>query len=166
MTSLYHHRNHQELTHQEKENTIQFHHQHHHQILLLFLRTTTYTIKQFFSYIKRRFTCISYHQRKYTKKKQPVFSNVDEPIVITTTTKTNNIDVKKSPQLKNGTVENRFDCPSCDASFKVKGYLTRHLKKHSTSKAFECPFSITMVFMEVNVIQQVDSVGGTLSKFI
>ena len=41
-------------------------------------------------------------KRKYTKKKQPVFSNVDEPIVITTTTKTNNIDVKKSPQLKMG----------------------------------------------------------------
>lgn len=79
-------------------------------------------------------------KRKYTKKKQPVFSNVDEPIVITTTTKTNNIDVKKITTTKNGTVENRFDCPSCDASFKVKGYLTRHLKKHSTSKAFECPF--------------------------
>ncbi|CAX42961.1 proteolytically activated transcription factor, putative [Candida dubliniensis CD36] len=81
-----------------------------------------------------------YTKRRYTKKKQPVFPNQDEPIVITTTTKTNNIDVKKVTTTKNGTIENRFDCPSCDASFKVKGYLTRHLKKHSTNKAFECPF--------------------------
>ena len=34
-----------------------------------FLRTTTYTIKQFFSYIKRRFTCISYHQEKIHQEK-------------------------------------------------------------------------------------------------
>ncbi|CAN3368443.1 transcriptional regulator Stp3p [Diutina catenulata] len=33
-----------------------------------------------------------------------------------------------------------FNCPHCNASFKVKGYLTRHLKKHNSSKAFMCPF--------------------------
>lgn len=33
-----------------------------------------------------------------------------------------------------------FDCLYCDASFKVKGYLTRHLKKHNSLKAFVCPF--------------------------
>lgn len=33
-----------------------------------------------------------------------------------------------------------FDCIHCNASFKVKGYLTRHLKKHNSSKAFICPF--------------------------
>lgn len=33
-----------------------------------------------------------------------------------------------------------FDCTHCNASFKVKGYLTRHLKKHNSSKAFACPF--------------------------
>ncbi|EAZ62825.2 zinc finger protein involved in pre-tRNA splicing [Scheffersomyces stipitis CBS 6054] len=32
------------------------------------------------------------------------------------------------------------ECPHCDAAFKVKGYLTRHLKKHSPAKAFVCPF--------------------------
>ncbi|KAK6461466.1 zinc finger protein [Scheffersomyces coipomensis] len=31
-------------------------------------------------------------------------------------------------------------CPHCDAAFKVKGYLTRHLKKHNSAKAFMCPF--------------------------
>lgn len=34
----------------------------------------------------------------------------------------------------------RFECKHCHARFKVKGYLTRHLKKHSASKAFKCPF--------------------------
>ena len=34
----------------------------------------------------------------------------------------------------------RFQCPHCNASFKVKSYLTRHVKKHSSSKAFNCPF--------------------------
>ncbi|KAK6459233.1 zinc finger protein [Scheffersomyces xylosifermentans] len=32
------------------------------------------------------------------------------------------------------------ECPHCDAAFKVKGYLTRHLKKHNSAKAFMCPF--------------------------
>ncbi|CUM63209.1 uncharacterized protein PRCAT00000779001 [Priceomyces carsonii] len=33
-----------------------------------------------------------------------------------------------------------FECPHCEAKFKVKGYLTRHLKKHNSAKAFVCPF--------------------------
>ncbi|ODQ81431.1 hypothetical protein BABINDRAFT_159725 [Babjeviella inositovora NRRL Y-12698] len=33
-----------------------------------------------------------------------------------------------------------YNCLICEASFKVKGYLTRHLKKHSSAKAFVCPF--------------------------
>ncbi|WEJ93125.1 Zinc finger protein [Yamadazyma tenuis] len=34
----------------------------------------------------------------------------------------------------------KFECSFCDARFKVKGYLTRHLKKHQSLKAFRCPF--------------------------
>ncbi|CAK7895826.1 transcriptional regulator Stp3p [[Candida] anglica] len=34
----------------------------------------------------------------------------------------------------------KYTCSHCDAKFKVKGYLTRHLKKHNSSKAFMCPF--------------------------
>ncbi|EDK40275.2 hypothetical protein PGUG_04373 [Meyerozyma guilliermondii ATCC 6260] len=33
-----------------------------------------------------------------------------------------------------------YQCEHCDASFKVKGYLTRHTKKHNVAKAFVCPF--------------------------
>jgi hypothetical protein len=46
---------------------------------------------------------------------------------------------KKSRSSSTGS-DSSFDCPHCDATFKVKGYLTRHLKKHSSSKAFVCPF--------------------------
>ncbi|KAK9470708.1 uncharacterized protein V1510DRAFT_404789 [Dipodascopsis tothii] len=33
-----------------------------------------------------------------------------------------------------------FHCPHCPARFRIKGYLTRHLEKHATSKAYTCPF--------------------------
>lgn len=33
-----------------------------------------------------------------------------------------------------------FMCPKCHASFRIKGYLTRHMKKHATKKAYNCPF--------------------------
>lgn len=38
-----------------------------------------------------------------------------------------------------GTV-GQYTCPQCGASFRIKGYLTRHLKKHATKKAYNCPF--------------------------
>lgn len=33
-----------------------------------------------------------------------------------------------------------FVCHVCGAGFKIKGYLTRHVKKHATEKAYTCPF--------------------------
>lgn len=34
----------------------------------------------------------------------------------------------------------RFVCPHCDAAFRVRSYLTRHLRKHTNANAFVCPF--------------------------
>lgn len=34
----------------------------------------------------------------------------------------------------------RFVCSECNASFKVKSYLTRHARKHNNAMAFRCPF--------------------------
>lgn len=34
----------------------------------------------------------------------------------------------------------KFICNQCDAAFKVKSYLTRHMRKHNNAKAFVCPF--------------------------
>ncbi|KAK9477572.1 hypothetical protein V1514DRAFT_333661 [Lipomyces japonicus] len=33
-----------------------------------------------------------------------------------------------------------FQCPHCPSRFRIKGYLTRHLKKHAVNKAYKCPF--------------------------
>ncbi|QPG73979.1 hypothetical protein FOA43_001295 [Brettanomyces nanus] len=31
-------------------------------------------------------------------------------------------------------------CPYCKSTFRIRGYLTRHMKKHSKRKAYMCPF--------------------------
>lgn len=33
-----------------------------------------------------------------------------------------------------------FICHYCDATFRIRGYLTRHIKKHAIEKAYHCPF--------------------------
>lgn len=33
-----------------------------------------------------------------------------------------------------------FQCPHCPSKFKVKGYLTRHIKKHLPKKDYQCPY--------------------------
>ena len=33
-----------------------------------------------------------------------------------------------------------FTCEYCHAEFRIRGYLTRHIKKHAINKAYECPF--------------------------
>ncbi|CCK68777.1 Stp2p KNAG_0B03350 [Huiozyma naganishii CBS 8797] len=33
-----------------------------------------------------------------------------------------------------------YICHYCDATFKIRGYLTRHIKKHAIDKAYHCPF--------------------------
>ncbi|EGW31608.1 uncharacterized protein SPAPADRAFT_62218 [Spathaspora passalidarum NRRL Y-27907] len=82
-------------------------------------------------------------QKPQTKKSKIVIYNEDdEPTIVTTTTTTTNNTVvrKKTYATKDGSIDNTFECPHCDATFKVKGYLTRHLKKHNSTKAFVCPF--------------------------
>ncbi|CCF57562.1 hypothetical protein KAFR_0C05710 [Kazachstania africana CBS 2517] len=36
--------------------------------------------------------------------------------------------------------EEAFICHYCDAKFKIRGYLTRHIRKHAIEKAFKCPY--------------------------
>lgn len=52
-------------------------------------------------------------------------------------------------------------CPHCDATFKLRGYLTRHLKKHSIQKAYRCPFHIYSTYIdENNVTHKCHPTGG------
>ncbi|RKP30462.1 hypothetical protein METBISCDRAFT_23280 [Metschnikowia bicuspidata] len=34
----------------------------------------------------------------------------------------------------------RFRCPHCESEFRVRSYLTRHLRKHTNAMAYVCPF--------------------------
>lgn len=34
----------------------------------------------------------------------------------------------------------RFRCPYCKQAFRIKGYLTRHVKKHAKYKPYTCPY--------------------------
>lgn len=44
------------------------------------------------------------------------------------------------PSEKQSDVEYAFRCVHCPSKFKIKGYLTRHLKKHASRKEYSCPY--------------------------
>lgn len=85
-----------------------------------------------------------------------LMSSVSQPsshtlhsIPVFATEQTNSPTGKKlqsQPKYNEGITNNKDDdllkykCPHCEANFKVKGYLTRHVKKHNSLKAFKCPF--------------------------
>lgn len=47
---------------------------------------------------------------------------------------------KQNIKLKEEDDATLFVCPHCDAEFRVRSYLTRHLRKHNNAMAFVCPF--------------------------
>lgn len=52
-------------------------------------------------------------------------------------------------------------CPHCNTSFKMRGYLTRHIKKHSSEKAYKCPFHKSSIYKDNNgVVHQCHPTGG------
>lgn len=54
------------------------------------------------------------------------------------------VDVKQEPCESVDEMDPKSDfkfmCVQCSAGFKVKSYLTRHLRKHNNANAFVCPF--------------------------
>ncbi|CCH43984.1 Zinc finger protein [Wickerhamomyces ciferrii] len=56
-------------------------------------------------------------------------STTTSPQSTTTTSSTTNNNGKKV-----------YVCEYCNSEFRIKGYLTRHIKKHAINKAYECPF--------------------------
>ncbi|CUM63579.1 uncharacterized protein PRCAT00001158001 [Priceomyces carsonii] len=52
-------------------------------------------------------------------------------------------------------------CPHCDTVFKIRGYLTRHMKKHAVKKAYSCPFHKFSTYVdENNVTHRCHPTGG------
>ncbi|CAI5757078.1 unnamed protein product [Candida verbasci] len=68
-------------------------------------------------------------------------------------------------EIDNDNNENKVhQCPHCDASFKIRGYLTRHLKKHSTKKAYSCPFHDKSIYIDDNNITHKCHPSGGFSR--
>lgn len=55
-------------------------------------------------------------------------------------------------------------CPHCSTTFKMRGYLTRHLKKHASQKAYRCPFHETTVFKDENDVTHKCHPNGGFSR--
>lgn len=52
-------------------------------------------------------------------------------------------------------------CPHCNTSFKMRGYLTRHIKKHASEKAYKCPFHKSSIYKDENdVVHKCHPTGG------
>lgn len=53
-----------------------------------------------------------------------------------------------------------YHCPDCERTFKLKGYLTRHMKKHAQTKAYHCPFHEASIYIdEANVTHRCHPTG-------
>lgn len=44
--------------------------------------------------------------------------------------------------------DENFPCPECSRLFKKRGYLTRHMKKHASQKAYKCPFHQSSMYLD------------------
>lgn len=54
-----------------------------------------------------------------------------------------------------------YHCPHCNAVFKIRGYLTRHVKKHAINKAYSCPFHKFSIYIdENNITHKCHPTGG------
>ncbi|KAK6203212.1 zf-C2H2 zinc finger, C2H2 type [Scheffersomyces amazonensis] len=64
-----------------------------------------------------------------------------------------------------GDDENKtHQCPHCEAVFKIRGYLTRHLKKHAIKKAYSCPFHSFSIYIDENNITHKCHPNGGFSR--
>ncbi|SCU94298.1 LADA_0G07734g1_1 [Lachancea dasiensis] len=49
-------------------------------------------------------------------------------------------DDERKAVLSDSSETKKFICHYCNAEFSIRGYLTRHIKKHAVEKAYQCPF--------------------------
>ncbi|SSD59242.1 uncharacterized protein SCODWIG_01003 [Saccharomycodes ludwigii] len=67
------------------------------------------------------------------------FMTTNTPVSPDISTSTANPTTNIPPSDK-GAFTEKFVCHYCDAEFRIRGYLTRHIKKHAVQKAYHCPF--------------------------
>lgn len=60
--------------------------------------------------------------------------------------------------------DENHQCPYCESTFKMRGYLTRHLKKHSSEKAYKCPFHKSSIYKDQNDVEHKCHPSGGFSR--
>ncbi|QLG72843.1 hypothetical protein HG535_0D05520 [Zygotorulaspora mrakii] len=74
----------------------------------------------------------------------PVFKNSVLPISPQSNISTTPLKEEEGTMKDEGSAETdkegNYVCHYCDAKFRIRGYLTRHIKKHAIRKAYHCPF--------------------------
>lgn len=63
-------------------------------------------------------------------------TSTESELSISPATSNSSFDNEKESKKSNVS----YPCEFCGAEFKIRGYLTRHIKKHALNKAYECPF--------------------------
>lgn len=66
----------------------------------------------------------------------PALQMLDEPL--SPRSNSSIAPCKEEEESAGGT--EKFVCHYCDAEFRIRGYLTRHIKKHAVEKAYHCPY--------------------------
>lgn len=74
------------------------------------------------------------------------------------------ISSSSSPDSDDDDENKVHQCPHCDAVFKIRGYLTRHLKKHAAKKAYSCPFHKYSIYIDENNITHKCHPNGGFSR--
>lgn len=67
----------------------------------------------------------------------------------------------KKDDGENAEGSEHYQCPHCESTFKMRGYLTRHLKKHAAEKAYKCPFHESSIYKDENdIVHKCHPSGG------
>lgn len=86
------------------------------------------------------------------------------PQVSTPSSSSSEDDKNKDEETEGDDITGAHQCPHCLSRFKMRGYLTRHLKKHAPEKAYQCPFHKSSIYKDENDITHKCHPSGGFSR--
>lgn len=86
------------------------------------------------------------------------------PQVSTPSSTSSDDDKNKDEETEGDDATGAHQCPHCLSRFKMRGYLTRHLKKHAPEKAYQCPFHKSSIYKDENDITHKCHPSGGFSR--
>lgn len=76
----------------------------------------------------------------------------------------NSVNSQSSSPVDGNGDQKSHQCPHCEATFKLRGYLTRHVKKHAVKKAYSCPFHKSSMYIDDNNVAHKCHPSGGFSR--